>query len=103
MTSTPRSTPRRREERRRSPLDTVVVALLWLVPMSLFGYIGWHLAVALGHDPVKFLGLDQLWLVAALACVALLALGGVIAYRSRRQARELEASPARWDRYSTPY
>lgn len=106
MTTTPRTArtqPRREEERRNTALDSVVVGLMWLVPMSLFGYIGWNLAVALGHDPVRFLGLDKIWVVAALACVALLVLGGLVSYRSRRHARELDASPSRWDRYSTPY
>lgn len=88
------------EARSTSVVETVLTVLgMWLVPLSLFGYIGYSIAVATGHEPFEFVPAVSVWEVALFASVAVAALvGGVFAVRAQRRSERVN----RWDDYQTP-
>ncbi|MCB9665987.1 MAG: hypothetical protein H6732_17910 [Alphaproteobacteria bacterium] len=100
---------KRRRERRdsRRGIDQVVLAgALWLIPVTLFGYVGYRIAVATGADPNAFLPAIETWEllmgIALLMAFAVfgLTLRGVMTAREQRQADE--GTSERWTSYRAP-
>lgn len=99
----PKQEGKGRKARRRGGDQAVLAVALWFVPMSLFLYIGFQIALATGSDPYAFVPAVSMWQVAL--GVALLIFGAVaiVSWRSRQSKAAEQANPARWDRYSTPF
>ncbi len=94
---------REREGRKPGFEQALLILVMWIVPLSLFGYVGFHLSTALGADWVSMVPDIAMWKL-AVGAVALLALvAGALGIRARQARRAMERTPARWDSYTTPF
>lgn len=105
------ATQKQRASRRdnRRGIDQVVLAgALWLIPVALFGYVGFRIAVATGAEPESFLPDFKVWEmlmgIALLMAFAVfgLTLRGVFTAREQREAQAAHGSSERWSNYRAP-
>lgn len=89
-------------------LDQIVLtALLWFIPMALFGFVGFQIAVATGMDPAKYelaLTTSDMLLIAALT---MFVLGGLVlkfsnVFRADTTHDDATGRGGRWDGYTAP-
>lgn len=112
MAKPTRRRDRRDEDQRRGIDQVVLTILLFFIPISLFGFVGFRVMVATGTDPYAYLPAVEVWemaLAAALiAAIVLLAVtirgyGEQRAAHQRERPERPERGAGRWDSFSTPF